>query len=318
MLVVLGALIGTVVTGAALAADPNPPTTTASTSPGATTWGWNRGDVTVTLNATDETVNNVKSITYSATGAQPIGPTTVTAATASFIVTAEGTTTITYHATDKDDHVEGDKVLNVSIDRTPPSISIFEPVLNTVVAQGTFSPARWVCADAGPSGVATCEATEGSPATTLGTRALDVSTLGVRYLRIHVVDRAGNEATVERAYTVIPRKPLDDGGPRPTTGQIHAKGTIFLPSNKKCVRSLKIRIKIPAGKSVLGAVIFFDGKRKTSVVSRHMNKPVMIRHLPKKRFVAKVTLVTSQGGRIRMSKTYRTCGYGLKATRKHR
>ncbi len=33
---------------------------------------------------------------------------------------------------------------------------------------------------------------------------------------------------------------------------------------------------------MLGAVIFFDGKRKTSVVSRNMNKPVMIRHLPKK------------------------------------
>ena len=184
------------------------------------------------------------------------------------------------------------------------------------MAQGTFSPARWTCADGGPSGLQTCEATEGSPATGLGTRALDTSSLGIRYLRLHVVDRAGNEATADRSYTVIPRKPLTDGGPTPHSGQIHAKGTIFLPSNKKCVRHLKIRIKIPAGKSVLGAVIFFDGKRKTSVVSRNMKKPIMIRHLPKKRFVTKVTLVTSQGGRIRMSKVYRTCGYGLKTSKK--
>ncbi len=54
----------------------------------------------------------------------------------------------------------------------------------------------------------------------------------MRYLRLHVIDRAGNEATAERAYTVIPRKPLDDGGERPTSGHIKAKGTIFLPSNK--------------------------------------------------------------------------------------
>ncbi len=168
MLVVLGVTDGLGPHRRRLAADPNPPTTTASTSPGATTWGWNRGDVTVTLNAVDETADNVKSITYSATGAQTIAATTVTAASASFIVTAEGTTTITYHATDKDNHVEGDKVLNVSVDRTPPTISIVEPAPNIVVAQGTFSPARWTCADAGPSGVATCEATEGSPNTTLG------------------------------------------------------------------------------------------------------------------------------------------------------
>ena len=124
-------------------------------------------------------------------------------------------------------------------------------------------------------------------------------------------------ATLERSYTVVPRKPLDTGGDRPTSGQIHAKGTIFLPSTKRCVRSLRIQIKIPAGKSVLGAVIFFDGKRKTSVVSRNMSKPIVIRHLPRKaKFAAKVTLVTSQGGRIRMTRIYRNCAYSSNAGRK--
>lgn len=313
MLVVLGLLAGTVLTGAALA-ETTKPVTTVAQSPAATTWGWNRGDVTVTLTAADEAGGSgVKSITYSTSGAQTTVPTTVTAATASFIVSAEGSTTVTYFATDNDGNVEDAKTVAVNIDRTPPSISITEPAEGAIIAQGTFSPARWLCADAGPSGVATCEATEGSPNSGLGTRALDTSSLGIRYLKLHVVDRAGNEATVERSYTIVPRKPLDTGGPVPHSGQIHAKGTIFMPSTKQCVRTLKITIKIPTGKSVLGAVIFFDGKRKTSAVSRNLGKPIMIRHLPKKRFKAKVTLVTSQGGRIRMTRIYRTCGYGLKA-----
>jgi len=322
VLVVLGLVAGTAATGVAPAAETTKPVTTASKSPAANALGWNRDNVTVTLTATDEAGGSgVKRITYSVSGAQPISSTTVSAASAAFVISAEGTSTITYWATDTatPENTEDAKTLNVNIDRSPPSISIIQPEGVTLVAQGTFSPARWTCADAGPSGVDTCEATEGSPVTTLGTRALDSSSLGIRYLRIKVVDRAGNEATAERSYTVVPRKPLDTGGDVPNSGQITAKGTIFMPSAKKCVRNnpgLKIEVKIPKGKSILGAVVFFDGKRKTSVPSRRLNKPIRIRHLPRRRFKTKVTLITAQGGRVRMTKTYRYCGYGLKSKKK--
>jgi hypothetical protein len=43
----------------------------------------------------------VQSLTYSATGAQPIASTTVQGSTASVTLSAEGTTTLSYFATDQ-------------------------------------------------------------------------------------------------------------------------------------------------------------------------------------------------------------------------
>jgi Nidogen-like len=71
---------------------------------------WTRQSVNVTLNA------SVKSITYSATGAQSIAPTTVNAATANVpTITAPGTTTITYHATDTNGTSSSDQTFTVDI-----------------------------------------------------------------------------------------------------------------------------------------------------------------------------------------------------------
>jgi hypothetical protein len=108
-------------TGAA--ADTTPPTTTAGADPAPNASGWNSGDVTVTLAATDEAGGSgVKQIAYALAGAQT-GGATVAGAQTTVKVTAEGTTTLTYFATDQAGNVETTKTLVVRIDRSAPSVS---------------------------------------------------------------------------------------------------------------------------------------------------------------------------------------------------
>lgn len=105
--------------------DATPPTTTATLSPTPNAAGWNDSDVTVTLDATDAGTNpsGVQQISYSASGAQTIASANVTGSTASFTVSTEGTTTITYSATDNAGNVEAAQTLVVKLDKTPPVVN---------------------------------------------------------------------------------------------------------------------------------------------------------------------------------------------------
>jgi hypothetical protein len=77
----------------------------------------------VALAATDNSGGSgVKQITYSASGAQPIGSTTVSGASTSVSITTEGTTTISYFATDNANNVEATKTITINLDKTAPSI----------------------------------------------------------------------------------------------------------------------------------------------------------------------------------------------------
>src|SRR4030095_8390869 len=105
--------------------DTTPPTTTGTLSPLANGAGWNDSDVTVNLSATDNAGGSgVKQVTYSASGAQTIPSTTVTGATAAPVITAEGTTTVSFYATDNAGNTETTKTVTVMIDKTPPTASI--------------------------------------------------------------------------------------------------------------------------------------------------------------------------------------------------
>lgn len=106
-----------------------PPVTLASLSPQPNGASWNNSNVMVALNSTDNESNGtgVKQITHSATGAQPIASTTVPAATASFIVSNEGITTISFFATDNAANVETAKSITVQLDKTPPSVNCSSP-----------------------------------------------------------------------------------------------------------------------------------------------------------------------------------------------
>ncbi len=106
--------------------DMTPPTTTATTVPPLPASGWYTGTVKVTLTATDNPGGSgVKQITYSATGAQTIAPTTVMSSTVSFNITAEGVTTIKYSAQDIAGNNEPQKTLVIKIDKTAPTFEIY-------------------------------------------------------------------------------------------------------------------------------------------------------------------------------------------------
>ena len=106
--------------------DSSAPTTTHTASPLPNASGWNNTNVTVTLNAQDdEGGSGVKEIHYSATGAQVIASTVVPGGSATVNISTEGTTTISYFATDNAGNQESPaKTLTVNIDKSSPETAI--------------------------------------------------------------------------------------------------------------------------------------------------------------------------------------------------
>jgi hypothetical protein len=113
--------------------DTSAPTTTATATAGgnpyaAGTWTNTKTGVTVSLKATDpddtSTKSDVQQFTYSASGAQTIGTTVVAGAAATVpTINTEGTTTVSFFATDKASNEETLQTFVVKIDQTPPVVS---------------------------------------------------------------------------------------------------------------------------------------------------------------------------------------------------
>jgi hypothetical protein len=173
------------------------PTTSASVAPAANAAGWNNSAVTVTLSATDNAGGSgVQSITYDTGGAAV----TVQGATASFTVSAEGTTTITYRAKDNAGNVEAAKTRVVKIDMTAPSTAATRSVMpnpagwnNTDVVislAGTDNP--------GGSGMQSLSYALTNGGSTTGASvngaaaSITVSAEGVNTVTYFAIDNAGN------------------------------------------------------------------------------------------------------------------------------
>ncbi len=106
------------------ATDITPPETTAALDQPPNSAGWHTSDVTVTLSAADEPGGSgLKTLTYSSAGAQAAASTVVTGASVQIPVTAEGSTTISFFATDNAGNVEARKIVVVNIDKTSPQTS---------------------------------------------------------------------------------------------------------------------------------------------------------------------------------------------------
>ncbi|MFL5800967.1 MAG: LamG-like jellyroll fold domain-containing protein [Roseiflexaceae bacterium] len=106
-------------------ADTVAPATTATLSPLPNAAGWNKSGLTVTLNATDNVCGTgVQSITYSASGAQPIASTTSNGSSATIGISTDGVTTISYAARDIAGNVETARTLIVRIDTAPPQSAL--------------------------------------------------------------------------------------------------------------------------------------------------------------------------------------------------
>ena len=100
------------------------PATTATLTPEPNVNGWNNANVTVALNAVDMPGGTgIATVSYSATGAQPIAVTPVTGASASIAINVEGQTTIAYYATNNSGVTEAAHNVTVSLDKTLPAIA---------------------------------------------------------------------------------------------------------------------------------------------------------------------------------------------------
>jgi hypothetical protein len=113
--------------------------------------------------------------------------------------------------------------------------------------------------------------------------------------------------------------PPDDVARRPECERITRRGgqrstpsfasTVVLPSTKRCRRdrSLRIRIRQPRGDAIVSALVHVNGKRVKSVPRSELDRPIVLRRLPKRRYRVRVTLQTATERTIRGTRTYRTC-----------
>ena len=185
------------IVGGAAVSDTTAPVSTAAIVDAPNEAGWNNGPTRVHVTAVDGSDGSgVASITVALAGAQSSLPATTSGAVADVDVTAEGTTTVTYFATDAAGNVETPHQLTVRIDRTPPTVTYTGNA-------GTYAVDEQVtigCVAADDvSGVATTTcANVDAPAYTLG--------VGAHTLTATATDRAGNtgSGTAELVVTVDP------------------------------------------------------------------------------------------------------------------
>ena len=105
--------------------DTTKPSTSATRSVEPNPAGWNKENVTVRLKATDnQGGSGVQKITYSDSGAQTIARTDAPGDSVELSLDQEGTTILTYYATDKAGNIEDQKSLTLKIDKSAPTGSV--------------------------------------------------------------------------------------------------------------------------------------------------------------------------------------------------
>ena len=168
--------------------------------------GWQNSAVTVTLNASDNVGGSgVASITYSAGGAQDMAPVSVLSNTAQVEVNTDGTTTISYFATDNESNSGSVQTVNVNIDQTPPQIAVNVPGNGDMVPGDIMVN---VTDNESGSGfdymtISTSGAQSQSPANILNNPAtVSLSAVGQTTLTIVAYDTVGNATTLSYDLTV--------------------------------------------------------------------------------------------------------------------
>jgi hypothetical protein len=194
--------------------DPSAPATTVTRSVAPNGGGWNNTDVTLDFSAVDTDASGVKSVT--------VDGATTSGSTASKVVSAEGTTTVSYFATDNADNVEGTNTTTVEIDRTGPAGLAITPASSTTWrSSGTVS----LSASDALSGLASIEyKVDGAPSWTTYTAPFTL-TDGSHTVDYRATDLAGNVTNAPQATikvdTVLPGASLSQTG----NGQPTISGT---------------------------------------------------------------------------------------------
>jgi uncharacterized repeat protein (TIGR01451 family) len=153
-----------------------PPTTTATPSPGPNAAGWNNTPVTVDLAATDEAGGSgVKEIRFILSGAQP-GVGIVSGDSASVVISAEGSTTVSFFAVDYAGNQESPKSITVNIDTIKPTLTLPDnqtvEATNSSGATVTYPPAT--ATDAGSTPVISYSQASGT-LFAIGTTSVEVT-----------------------------------------------------------------------------------------------------------------------------------------------
>jgi hypothetical protein len=136
--------------------DAVPPVTNAASNPVPNAAGWTRFNTTVTLTATDNF--GVDHITYSATGAQPIGSTDVAGDSAQVVINTNGETVLSYFAVDTGGNTETTKQVTVKLDKNVPVMdqapaAKFVELLRLGTDTVPVMLYKWTAHDVGPSGL---------------------------------------------------------------------------------------------------------------------------------------------------------------------
>ena len=199
--------------------DVAPPLTTLSSNPAPNGAGWNKTGVTITLTAADSA--GVASITYRVGAGLPV---TVTGSSTSFAVSAQGSTAISYYATDAYGNVETTRSYTVKIDTTAPAV----PTISSSISNDSGTAGDRVTNVAAQTLSGTAEAgstvTVSRGGTTFpsvvaaanGTYTVPVNLVeGANSFTAVATDQAGNTSTASTALTatldtVLPAATITD------------------------------------------------------------------------------------------------------------
>ena len=180
---------------AQVSSDCIPPTTTASVTPSANAAGWNATAVTVALAAADNTGGSgVREVSYDLSGAQAAPPVSTQGSAATLAISAEGITTVVYHAVDNAGNLESPKTLVVQIDATPPVLSLPAPVTTNATSPSGANVSYTVTATDNLDPAAGVSCTPGS-----GT----LVPIGMTVVSCAATDAAGNSASGSFTVTVV-------------------------------------------------------------------------------------------------------------------
>jgi Carboxypeptidase regulatory-like domain/Kelch motif/Galactose oxidase, central domain len=186
-----------------LSCESAPPASSAVISPEPIAGGWNKTDVTVTLRAIDNANGaDVKELTYTASGAQPIATTTVGGMSVSIPITAEGETTITYFAADNVDNIEPAHIIIVKLDKTAPQLIITSPQSRKYLHTATFM-SNWNVSDTFAQVSSIVGKLDGKKIANGQVIDIFFLSLGKHTITVKASDYAGNRVTASATFRVV-------------------------------------------------------------------------------------------------------------------
>jgi lysophospholipase L1-like esterase len=170
------------------------PEVTLTTDVAATEDDWFASDVTVTVDASDDTgVAGLEVRTHGTDGSASAWD-VVLDDTTSLTVEGEGVAYVEARAVDVNGNTSASVIQRIAIDTTDPVASISSPEPALVASLGEQVPLTFACEDA-LSGVVSCTADQDGD-------LLDTEVVGDRTVTVTAVDAAGNTATTTVAYRV--------------------------------------------------------------------------------------------------------------------